>query len=54
MALTQALEAFSPEAAAAKGLAASLLARCDARGRLASGDRQKLRELVLRLESMLA
>ena len=54
VALTQALESFSPEAAAAKALAGSLLARCDERGRLAAGDRRTLRELVLHLESELA
>lgn len=55
VALTQALESFSPEAAGAKALAGSLLARCDERGRLVTaGDRQTLRDLVLHLEAGLA
>ena len=51
IALTQALEPIAPRAALGRRLAESLLARCDARGRLAKADLQVIQALMHELES---
>jgi hypothetical protein len=54
IALTRALEPIAPRAAVGRRMAEALLARCDARGRLAAADLRDLRGLLHELESELA
>jgi Peptidase family M28 len=49
--LTRSLESFAPEAAVGRKMAETLLAKCDARGRLPPGEREHVTALVRLLEA---